>query len=75
MLRPYAQSRQINGLISGWPMPSAMKRHEQSPRLARSYWDAFGVGMMLAVAFDRPGQLVESLHRNSFERRAEAAEE
>jgi hypothetical protein len=50
MLEPYAGSGQINGLVSGIADAARLEFMNNSrPGLARAYWDAFGVGMILAV--------------------------
>ena len=50
MLQPYFSSSQITGLISGLPTAASYELlNDNRPGMARSYWDAFGVGMMMAV--------------------------
>jgi len=50
MLQPYYSSGQVNGLISGLPSAARYELlNNNRPGTARSYWDAFGVGMMMAV--------------------------
>jgi len=75
MLQPYVASRQINGLISGL---SDAVRYEfvnnSRPGIARSYWDAFGVGLMMAIALIILGSLW-SVFTGIRARRAEAGEE
>lgn len=74
MLQPYAASGQISGLISGL---SDAVRYElvnnSRPGIARSYWDAFGVGLMLAIALIVLGGLW-SLFAGIRSRRAEVGE-
>jgi len=74
MLQPYVASRQINGLINGL---SDATRYEfvnnSRPGIARAYWDAFGVGSMLAVVLIVLGSLW-SLFTGMRARRAEAGE-
>ena len=74
MLRPYAHSGQINGLISGLADAVRYEAANNRPGLARNYWDAFGAGMMLAVALIVLGGLW-SLFAGIRERRAQAVEE
>jgi hypothetical protein len=58
LLQPYVSSRQITGMISGL---SDAARYELvnngRPGLARSYWDAFGIGLMMSVALIIIGSL------------------
>jgi len=50
MLRPYISSNQVNGMISGLADASRYEFMNNSrPGIARTYWDAFGVGLFLAV--------------------------
>jgi hypothetical protein len=50
MLEPYFSSGQITGMISGLPSASTYEAlNDGRPGMARTYWDAFGVGMMMAV--------------------------
>jgi hypothetical protein len=58
LLQPYVSSRQITGMISG--LSDAVRyelRNNSRPGLARSYWDTFGVGVMLSVALILIGSL------------------
>jgi hypothetical protein len=75
MLQPYTDSRQISGMLSG--LPNAV-RYEflngNRPGTARTYWDAFGVGMMMAVFLIVIGSLW-SVYAGIRARRAETAEE
>ena len=72
MLRPYTSSRQVAGLISGI---SDAARYEfvnnSRPGIVRSYWDAFGVGLFLAIISIVLGSLW-SLFTGMRARRAEA---
>jgi len=50
MLQPYFSSGQITGMISGLPSAANYESlNDNRPGTARTYWDAFGVGMMMAV--------------------------
>jgi hypothetical protein len=50
MLEPYESSKQVTGLISGLPDAARYEyMNNTRPGLARSYWDAFGVGLLLAI--------------------------
>jgi Na+-translocating ferredoxin:NAD+ oxidoreductase RnfE subunit len=74
MLQPYANSGQINGLVSGIADAARFEFMNNSrPGIARSYWDAFGVGVILAVALIVLGSLW-SLVGVIRARRAEAGE-
>jgi hypothetical protein len=70
LLQPYVSSRQITGMISGL---SDAARYESlnnnRPGIARSYWDTFGVGLMMSVALIIMGSLW-SLFSGMRERRA-----
>jgi hypothetical protein len=58
MLQPYESSRQINVLISGMTDAARIEAaNGNRPGLARSYWDAFGLGIMLAVGLIVLGSL------------------
>ncbi len=53
MIRPYYDSQQVKGLVTGLAGGKAYEQaNEQAfpgPGLARRYWDAFSVGLFLAV--------------------------
>jgi len=58
MLQPYVSSGQIDGLISGMADAARYESINSSrPGIARSYWDAFGIGIMLAAALIVLGSL------------------
>jgi hypothetical protein len=75
LLQPYVSSRQVTGMISGL---SEAARYESlnnnRPGIARSYWDSFGVGLMLSIALIVIGSLW-SLVTGMRERRANADQE
>jgi hypothetical protein len=58
LLQPYVSSRQVTGMISGL---SDAARYESvnnmPPGLARTYWDTFGIGLLLAVILITFGSL------------------
>jgi hypothetical protein len=58
LLQPYVSSGQITGMISGL---SDAARYEflnnNRPGIARSYWDTFGIGLMMSVALIIIGSL------------------
>jgi hypothetical protein len=72
LLQPYVLSNQVNGMISGL---SDAARYEfvnnSRPGIARSYWDAFGVGLFMAILAIVLGSLW-SLFTGIRARRAEA---
>lgn len=58
LLQPYVSSGQITGMISGLATGARYETVNNSQlRLARSYWDTFGIGLMLAVALIIVGSL------------------
>ena len=58
LLQPYVASGQITGLINGLSDASRYEFINNSrPGIARSYWDAFGVGLMIAVVAITLGSL------------------
>ncbi|HLF75404.1 MAG TPA: hypothetical protein VI524_13700 [Anaerolineales bacterium] len=64
LLQPYAASRQVTGLISG--LPDAARYELASnlpPGIARTYWDTFGVGLLLAILSITFGSLWNLLMR------------
>jgi hypothetical protein len=71
LLQPYVSSHQISGLVNG--LADAAKyeyKNNISLGVARSYWDAFGVGMLLAIVLIVAGSLW-SLFTGMRARRAE----
>jgi len=51
LLQPYVSSRQVTGMISG--LSDAVRyeyKNAVPPGIARTYWDAFGVGIMMTIA-------------------------
>jgi hypothetical protein len=75
MLQPYVSSGQIDGLISGMADAARYESINSSrPGIARSYWDAFGIGIMLAAALIVLGSLW-SLFTGMRTRRTEVTEE
>ncbi len=74
MLQPYVSSRQVSGLIAGLADASRFEYQNTSrPGIALSYLDAFGAGLLLAVASIVLGSLW-SIFAGIRARRAEAAE-
>ena len=75
MILPYFSSGQVDGLLNGLANAARYELlNNNRPGIARSYWDAFGVGMMMAVAAIVLGSLW-SLFTVLRARRAETAEE
>lgn len=59
MLQPYYESQQINGLVSGLYGSAILESNNvNSTGTARIYWDAFSVGMLLAMVFILVGGLI-----------------
>lgn len=74
MLQPYVSSGQVNGLINGLADASRYEFRNGLPNaMTRPYWDAFGGGVMLAVALIIAGSLW-SLFTNLRAQRKEAGE-
>jgi hypothetical protein len=74
MLQPYVSSRQVDGLITGLADASRFEFVNNSrPGIARSYWDAFGVGLVMAIGLIFLGSLW-SIFAGIRARRAESAE-
>jgi hypothetical protein len=50
MLRPYVSSQQVTGMVSGLPDAARYEYvNNTRPGIVRSYWDAFGAGLLLAI--------------------------
>jgi hypothetical protein len=72
LLQPYASSGQITGMISGLSTGVRYEALNNSQLgIGRSYWDTFGIGLMLAVALIIAGSLW-SLYTGMRSRRANA---
>ena len=72
MLRPYVSSRQVAGMVSGLPEAARYENMNNSrPGNVRPYWDAFGIGLVLAIGSIVIGS-VWSLFAGIRARRAEA---
>jgi len=72
LLQPYLSSGQITGMISGLADAARYEfMNGTRPGIARSYWDAFGVGLMMSIALIVIGSLW-SLFTGMRARRAEA---
>jgi hypothetical protein len=72
LLQPYVLSGQVNGLISGLSDSARYAYKNNVPATAvRSYWDTFGIGLMMSIAVIIMGSLW-SLFTGIRARRAEA---
>jgi hypothetical protein len=60
MIQPYYDSGQVNGMVSGLYGGALVERHFNSgrPGTARAYWDAYSIGMLLAMMFVLGGGLI-----------------
>jgi hypothetical protein len=59
MLQPYFASGQISGLVSGLHGGALFEQYNnQKPGTARAYWDAYSIGMLLAMALILGGGLI-----------------
>jgi hypothetical protein len=58
LLQPYVSSRQVTGLISGLAEAARYEYKNNIPLgITRSYWDAFSVGLLMAVLLIVAGSL------------------
>ena len=73
MLQPYASSRQISGMVNGLSDAARFEASQSRPGMARSYWDAFGAGVILAAGLIVLGSLW-SLFAGMRAQRTEAGE-
>jgi hypothetical protein len=72
LLQPYVSSGQVTGMVSGLTTGVRYETVNNSQLgLGRSYWDTFGIGLMLAVALIIVGSLW-SLYTGMRSRRARA---
>jgi hypothetical protein len=72
LLRPYVSSGQVTGMVSGLPEAARLEYvNNTRPGIARTYWDAFGVGLSLAIISITLGSLW-SLFAGIRARRADA---
>jgi hypothetical protein len=58
MIQPYYASGQISGLVSGLYGGAIFEQHNQKPGTARAYWDAYSIGMLLAMVLILGGGLL-----------------
>jgi hypothetical protein len=59
MIQPYYASKQINGLVSGLYGGALVEQNNGGrPGTARTYWDAYSIGMLLAMVLILAGGLL-----------------
>jgi hypothetical protein len=58
MIQPYYASQQINGLVSGLFGGALAEQSAGGPGVARAYWDAYSIGMLLAMVLILGGGLL-----------------
>jgi hypothetical protein len=58
LLQPYVSSQQIDGMVSGLSQAASYDAAKGVfPGKVRSYWDSFGIGLAIAIAFIVIGSL------------------
>jgi len=74
MILPYVQSGQVDGIVSGLDGSAPIERvNSGRPGMVRRYWDAYGLGLLAALAMISSGSLW-SLVSGWQERRKEQGE-
>jgi hypothetical protein len=59
MIQPYYESQQINGLVAGLYGAAVVEQYNGGfPGSARTYWDSYSIGMLLAAALILSGGLL-----------------
>jgi hypothetical protein len=59
MIQPYYSSQQITGLVSGLYGGALFEQNNSGrPGTIRAYWDAYSIGMLLAMALILGGGLL-----------------
>ena len=60
MIQPYYDSKQVNGLVAGLYGGAVVeqKNGDTSDGTTRRYWDAYSIGMLLAMALILGGGLL-----------------
>ena len=59
MIQPYYASQQVNGLVSGLYGGALFEQNNAGrPGTARAYWDAYSIGMLLAMVLIVGGGLL-----------------
>lgn len=52
MIQPYFDSNQVNGMVSGLYGGAVLEQHNPgSIHIARRYWDAYSMGMLISMSF------------------------
>ena len=57
LLQPYVSSGQVTAMLSGLSDAARYEAANSRPGVARSYWDTFGIGLMMATALIIAGSL------------------
>ena len=57
LLQPYVSSGQVTAMLSGLSAAARYEAANSRPGIAHSYWDTFGIGLMMAVALIVAGSL------------------
>jgi hypothetical protein len=57
LLQPYVLSGQITGMISGISDAAKFETNNSRSGMARTYWDTFGIGLMMSIALIVGGSL------------------
>ena len=63
LLRPYVQSGQVAGMITGLADAAALEQIAQQPGVARVYWDAYQLGAMTIFIILVVGALSDAIRR------------
>ena len=59
MIQPYFESQQVSGLVGGLYGGAVLEQNNSGgPGTARTYWDAYSIGMLLAMVFILGGGLL-----------------
>ncbi|MBL8061867.1 MAG: hypothetical protein JNK32_02525 [Anaerolineales bacterium] len=51
MIQPYYDSGQVNGMVSGLYGGAIYEGQYNRPGVARNYWDAYSIGLLIAMSF------------------------
>ena len=58
LLQPYVLSGQVTGMVSGVAEAARYEyKNNVPPGIARNYWDAFGIGLMISIVLIVIGSL------------------